>query len=109
MRWMLFKEWSIGEKLYFSQNKFYSPNENSRTISPNIIVTPALALDFDGNRIGYGKGFYDSYYGRNKSKLYIGFTYARLIFNTLPFEEHDLNLNAIVTDSFVKKFNPNNQ
>ena len=106
---MFFKEWKVKDKLYFSQYKFYSPNKSSKTISPNIIITPALAVDYKGNRIGYGKGFYDSYYNRNKSKIYIGFIYTDQIFSTLPFEEHDLKLNAVVTDNLVKNFNLNSQ
>ena len=59
---MLFKAWKINEKLYFSKYKFYSPSKISETMTPNIIITPALAVDLMGNRIGYGAGFYDYYY-----------------------------------------------
>ena len=106
---MLFKAWKVSEKLYYSKYKFYSPNQNSLTLQPNIIITPALALDFNGNRIGYGAGFYDSYYNSNKTKTYIGYIYEKQIFNTLPFAKHDLKLNAIVTDNFIKKIDLNIQ
>ena len=53
----------------------------------------------------HGSGFYDNYYNKNKSKFYIGYVYTKQIFNTLPFAKHDLKLNAIVTESFVKKIN----
>ncbi len=104
---MLFKSWETKQKLYFSKYKFYSPSKSSLTLSPNIIITPALAADLSGNRIGYGTGFYDRYYNQNKTKLYVGFIYASQIFNTLPFTKHDLKLNAIVTDNFIKKINFN--
>ena len=106
---MLFKEWKVNEKLYYSKYKFYSPSKNSLTLQPNIIITPALAIDSNGNRIGYGSGFYDSYHNLNKSKFYIGYIYEKQIFSTLPFTKHDLKLNAIVTDSFAKKINLNAQ
>ena len=76
-------------------------------MTPNIIITPALAVDLMGNRIGYGAGFYDYYYNQNKSKTYIGYVYSKQIFNSLPFGEHDLKLNAIVTDNFTKNINFN--
>lgn len=104
---MLFKEWKVNEKLYYSKYKFYSPSKTSLTLQPNIIITPALAIDLNGNRIGYGGGFYDSYYNLNKSKIYIGYTYEKQIFSTLPFSKHDLKLNAIVTDNFIKKIDLN--
>ena len=104
---MLFKSWNTKQKLYFSKYKFYSPSKSSVTLSPNIIITPALAADLSGNRVGYGAGYYDRYYNQNKTKVYIGFIYARQIFNALPFTNLDLKLNAIVTDSFTKKINFN--
>jgi 5-formyltetrahydrofolate cyclo-ligase len=104
---MLFKSWDTKQKLYFSKYKFYSPSKSSVTLSPNIIITPALAADLSGNRVGYGAGFYDKYYNQNKTKVYIGFIFARQIFNALPFTKHDLKLNAIVTDNFTKKTNFN--
>ncbi len=29
--------------------------------TPDIVFVPLLAFDFDGNRVGYGKGYYDRY------------------------------------------------
>ncbi len=99
---MLFKLWYPLDKLYYSKYKFYSPSTKSITITPKIIITPSLAVDYKGNRIGYGKGFYDKYYKNNKSSIYIGYIYTEQSFKALPFQKHDLKLNAIVTDTFVK-------
>ncbi len=99
---MLFKLWKPLDLLYYSKYKFYSPSLNSKTLIPKVIITPSLAVDIEGNRIGYGKGYYDKYYNNNKSVIYIGYIYAEQSFRTLPFEKHDLKLNAIVTDTFVK-------
>ena len=99
---MFFKLWKPLDKLFYSKYKFYSPCIKSITINPKIIITPSLAVDNYGNRIGYGKGFYDKYYINNKSTIYVGYTYAEHSFKALPFEKHDLKLNAIVTDTFIK-------
>ena len=99
---MLFKLWKPLDKLYYSKYKFYSPSKKSKTITPKIIITPSLAVDYKGNRIGYGKGFYDKYYNNYKSGIYIGYIYTEQSFKALPFQKHDLKLNAIVTDTFVK-------
>ena len=101
---MLFKAWKVNEKLYYSKYKFYSPSQNSlKQCNQTLLLHPLLLLISMGNRIGYGAGFYDSYYNSNKSKTYIGYIYEKQIFNTLPFAKHDLKLNAIVTDNFIKK------
>ena len=99
---MSFKLWRFSDNLYYSKYKFYSPLESSETVFPKIIITPALAVDQLGYRIGYGKGFYDKYYKANKSSIYIGYIYSEQIFKALPFNKHDLKLNSIVTDVFYK-------
>ncbi len=99
---MSFKLWSLSDNLYYSKYRFYAPSESSETVIPKIIITPALAVDKLGYRIGYGKGFYDKYYRANRSAKYIGYIYSEQIFKTLPFNKHDLKLNAIVTDVFYK-------
>jgi len=99
---MLFKKWDPLDQLHYSKYKFYSPSTKSKTVTPKIIITPALAVDYKGNRIGYGKGFYDRYYKNNKSSIYIGYIYTEQSFKALPFQKHDLKLNAIVTDTLVK-------
>ena len=104
---MSFKSWKPQEKLYFSKYKFFSPSTQAKDLSPDIIITPALAVDNQGYRIGYGKGFYDKFFGENKSKVYVGYIYAKQSFKALPFDKHDLKLDTVVTDTFVKKINNN--
>ena len=76
---MSFKSWKPQEKLYFSKYKFFSPSTQAKDLSPDIIITPALAVDNQGYRIGYGKGFYDKFFGENKSKVYVGYIYANKV------------------------------
>ena len=59
---MLFKAWKVNDELYFSKYKFILLVKTLKPCIPNIIITPALAFDLNGNRIGYGNGFYDKYY-----------------------------------------------
>lgn len=62
-----------------------------------LCVVPALAADRNGNRIGYGGGYYDRFL-----KRYTGFSvcavYSRLLFDDLPAEAHDVSVDAVVSD-----------
>ena len=63
----------------------------------SICIVPALAFDEVGNRLGYGKGFYDRFL-RNFSGLSIGITFDELKCSSLPYEYTDIPVDIIITD-----------
>ena len=70
-----------------------------------LCVVPALAADRNGNRIGYGGGYYDRFL-----KQYSGFSvcavFSRLLLEELPAEPYDVSVDAIVSDGIgVLRFN----
>lgn len=69
--------------------------------SNSICITPALCCDLSGNRLGYGKGCYDRFF-----KDYVGtkicLCYAENVLPQIPCDEHDIPVDVIVSDSFVK-------
>jgi len=65
----------------------------------DVIVVPGVAFDRFGNRLGYGKGFYDRYLPQCKDHcVFIGLAYGFQLEEKLPCESHDIRLNYIVTD-----------
>jgi 5-formyltetrahydrofolate cyclo-ligase len=97
-----FKKWQAQDKTELNNN-IPEPLETAQTLIPNIIITPLLACDKSGNRLGYGKGLYDitiaHYRNLNPSLLVIGLCYHQQISETdLPIEAHDQKLDLIITD-----------
>ena len=84
--------------------KILEPFEQKQNTIPNIIITPLIACDLNGNRIGSGKGMYDKYINNMKSKaLCIGLCYDFQLLNEIPTEPHDKPLDLILTDKrFIK-------
>ncbi|WP_435523646.1 5-formyltetrahydrofolate cyclo-ligase [Chryseobacterium indoltheticum] len=37
-------------------------NEDAKVLDFDFVITPLLYCDFKGNRVGYGKGFYDQFF-----------------------------------------------
>jgi 5-formyltetrahydrofolate cyclo-ligase len=69
----------------------------------DVVVTPAVAFDRSGRRVGYGGGFYDRFFLRTRpdtSRIGIGFD-LQLVEEALPGGHFDLGLDAIVTESGV--------
>ena len=70
----------------------------------DLILVPLLVADRSGNRIGYGKGYYDRFLGgcRPDAKK-IGISLSEPV-ETVPAEEHDVPLNGLITPSEVFHF-----
>ena len=76
-------------------------------LSPDIIVTPLLAFDPAGYRMGYGGGFYDRTFEKlteTKKVLAIGYAYSDQEVMIVPREETDYKLNAVITEKGIITF-----
>lgn len=63
-----------------------------------LILVPGLGFDRKGNRMGYGKGFYDRYFARFPSCRKIGASYWSQIVEELPCGEYDVAMDEVVTE-----------
>lgn len=78
-------------------------------VCPEIVLTPVLAVDESGNRLGYGKGFYDRYFTdlmKNSCKPFkIGLAFDFQVVNSVPKaispKHQDIPLDCVVTDQGV--------
>ncbi len=67
----------------------------------DFIITPLLAADERGNRLGYGKGYYDRYFAEHPKGVRIGYGYDFQILREVPCEDADERLDVLVTDKRV--------
>lgn len=75
--------------------------QDGPTVSPSeldLILVPGLAVDLSGNRIGYGKGYYDRFLGAARAKTIILIPEA-FILDEIPAEAHDVPVDAIATEN----------
>lgn len=79
--------------------------EREKQISPSaldIVVIPALMADKRGFRLGYGGGFYDRFLpflSKNCTKI-IPIPHI-LLYDELPYEEHDQRADYIITEKEI--------
>jgi 5-formyltetrahydrofolate cyclo-ligase len=72
----------------------------------DVVVTPAVAFDRSGRRVGYGGGFYDRFFPRTRPdalRMGIGFE-VQVLDEDLPGGHFDLGLDGVVTESGVMRF-----
>lgn len=65
----------------------------------DIIIVPALCADVNGNRLGYGKGFYDRFFATHnlRAKKIIILPDEMLIEN-IPADDYDKKCDIIITE-----------
>jgi 5-formyltetrahydrofolate cyclo-ligase len=74
------------------------------TVEPEVLLVPMLAFDRRGHRLGYGGGFYDRTIAGLRARrelAAIGFAYADQEMPEVPDSQHDMRLDAIVTEAGV--------
>ena len=79
------------------------PDENAAVLDPQVLIIPLSAFDLNGGRIGYGAGHYDRAILRLKAKgmspRLIGLAFDCQRTETVPVEDHDQPLEAMITES----------
>ncbi|WP_041738403.1 5-formyltetrahydrofolate cyclo-ligase [Echinicola vietnamensis] len=70
-----------------------------------IVFIPLLVCDLKGNRIGYGKGFYDQFLSRLSPEVFkVGLSYF-VPEISIPAEPHDISLDICILPSGIIEFN----
>jgi len=70
----------------------------------DVVFVPLLAFDIKGNRIGYGKGFYDRFLSKcRKDAVFIGLSFFEPEIS-IPSERSDIPLHYCITPEKVYSF-----
>lgn len=69
--------------------------------SADLLLIPALAIDNQGIRLGYGGGFYDRCLA-DQSMFTIGITYSQFLVDRLPRDKWDIPLASICTEQGLR-------
>lgn len=63
-----------------------------------VMILPGASFDRKGNRIGYGKGFYDRYLWENPDFYKIGLAFSSQCTDCIPAEEWDICMDVVITE-----------
>jgi 5-formyltetrahydrofolate cyclo-ligase len=68
----------------------------------DLVLVPLLAVDSKGNRLGYGKGYYDRFFKQLNSQVFkLGVAFEFQVLDCVPATQNDVRLDAVVTESGV--------
>jgi 5-formyltetrahydrofolate cyclo-ligase len=102
---LIFRAWAPGEALVRAGFGTSEPDKSSPLVDPDIVLTPMLAFDLQGFRIGYGKGHYDGGITRlraAKKIVVVGLAFDEQCVEKVPTEPHDQRLDYVITESGVR-------
>lgn len=79
-----------------------------RYFSPDLVLIPGVAFDWDGYRLGYGGGYYDRFLpdGQLQGALLIGLAFEFQLLPELPRENWDQPVHAVITEKDILWINP---
>jgi 5-formyltetrahydrofolate cyclo-ligase len=103
---IIFRELVAGVPLVSTGFGTFGPGADARVVNPDVMLVPLAAFDRIGHRIGYGAGYYD----RAISKLHdmgrrprlIGVAFDCQEVDIIPAEDHDVAVDAILTESGLR-------
>ena len=77
-------------------------------VRPDVLVVPLVGFDAGCYRLGYGGGFYDRTLAAAAPRPHtIGIAFADAELNTIYPQPHDIPMDVIVTERFVRQRGPN--
>lgn len=71
--------------------------------SEGLCIVPGLCFDYEGYRVGFGKGYYDRFLNSFRG-ITAGICYSRYTEKQLPRGAHDRHTDILVTEKFINRF-----
>ncbi len=78
------------------------PDKCKKAVADNntLCIVPALMLDKEGYRLGYGKGYYDRFLSKFPGRI-IGICYADCVAEKIPHGKFDKKLSMFITEKKI--------
>ncbi len=102
-----FRRFASGIPLERGPHGTHQPPKSSPVLTPDIILMPLLAFTHDGERLGYGGGYYDRTLSEIRAAHDVfacGVAFAAQEAQSLPTEAHDMRLDGILTEKEFRRF-----
>ena len=106
---MIFREFTRETEFVAGSFGIMEPAETSPEMRPDVLLMPLAAFDGLGNRLGWGKGYYDiaiAELQKSGPVTCIGLAFQIQEADHVPNEPHDKPLDGILTEIGYRPFRP---
>ncbi|MEX0852925.1 MAG: 5-formyltetrahydrofolate cyclo-ligase [Bauldia sp.] len=105
---IVFRRYRPGDALANGGLGTLAPVREALTADPDLIVSPVVAFDRTGARLGHGRGYYDRAIAmlraRGRRPLFLGVAFAVQEVVTIPSDPHDARLDVVATENETLDF-----
>ncbi len=112
---LIFMRWTPETRFRYNRFHIPEPHIHYRYLKSarymDLVIMPLVAFDNQGHRLGMGGGFYDRSFAfkngswQRKRPVLMGIAYQFQQVDTLPRQPWDVPLDAVVTETRIKKLN----
>ena len=98
---LTFRRWATGDELVPGPFGTSEPGPGAKMVNPALVITPLLAVDRAGYRLGYGAGYYDRTLRRLRragSVAVVGVGFATQLVEHVPHNGDDERLDWVITE-----------
>lgn len=79
-----------------------SEKVSDEDIANALIIVPMVGFDSEGNRLGYGRGFYDRFFSSGKHGCLTALAYTIQECESIPTDEYDIKPDIIITNDGIR-------
>ena len=80
-------------------------NAEVNPLEIDLVVVPGAGFDLQGNRLGYGGGYYDRFFERLRASVpKVALSFECQIIGQVPVDEHDVKMTKLITEKMVYVF-----
>lgn len=104
---LIFRAWTPGDPLVARKWGIMEPTDRAQEVEPDVLLTPLLAFDRAGWRLGYGGGFYDRTLSRLRAVkpiVVIGIAFDTQEVDAVPHCAYDERLDWMMTPTGLRPF-----
>jgi 5-formyltetrahydrofolate cyclo-ligase len=105
---LLMREYAFGDALVKGVWNIRVPPPEAPEVAPDVLLVPLLAFDRNGNRLGYGAGYYDMTIAALRAKkrvVAVGIAFAAQEVDVVPTTPRDARLDLVLTEKEVMTVN----
>jgi len=99
-----FRQWAAGDELVPGPFGTTEPGPGAALVTPALVITPLLAVDRAGYRLGYGAGYYDRtlrLLRRSGAVEVVGVGFAAQLVEHVPHDDGDERLDWVITEQGI--------
>jgi 5-formyltetrahydrofolate cyclo-ligase len=105
---LLMRAYAFGDALVKGVWGIRVPPPEAPEVDPDLLLVPLLAFDRNGNRLGYGAGYYDMTIAALRAKkrvVAVGVAFAAQEVDEVPTTPRDVRLDLVLTEREVIRVN----